>query len=461
MTQSAINPRAATFTPQSTPKASFTTPLSEDVHSDYDYLNPTCIYNASVFPGDWAEHESTYNGSTIPTNPYYKQFSYPTPASTPWARMEERSQFNFQPQGITYDPFCYTLPFSMPLIAPAAHYDLPICPSSYIDHPHLMPAKNWQVQPYANSYGLDCGGFEIQQDLHDAESRVHPSETHVASADVSPNSSEGTTPRLTYALVASKEAVTSPDRGVQNRFSRKDISPESAKRANRQGRVRSSSPPPNAPKAPLAIELAGWTQSKSWSSKERTEMMTFQRMKRNFRYIQAENSPFLPQTPSELSSLKAAMAKEWLQRISQKIQNTTKNCDNSDAKDDGLADTVVVEFCNGRYPKEGSASLFQGQTYFSEGAVFQPQQARWPTVSELKDPVGTANCPRSLPFPKGGFLDTEMDLGRSLSSSDFALGHILPVDSAFLADAYDEDDDTCLCSIPYRIKELILFIDEN
>ncbi|CEJ82236.1 hypothetical protein VHEMI02312 [[Torrubiella] hemipterigena] len=155
------------------------------------------------------------------------------------------------------------------------------------------------------------------------------------------------------------------------------------------------------------------------------------------------------------------MAKDWLQKISQKMQNTNKNCDESDAKDDCLADTVVVEFCNGRYAKEGSASLFLGQTYFSEGAVLQPQQARWPTVSELKDPVGTANCPRSLPFPKGGFLDTEMDFGRGLSSSDFALGHILPVDSACLADAYDEDDNTDLCSIPYRLKELILSIDET
>src|SRR4051794_34447273 len=67
---------------------------------------------------------------------------------------------------------------------------------------------------------------------------------------------------------------------------------------------KATSSPRILPTAPLLSHSATpgtWSQSKRWLSTEAKERQAFQKLTFNLRYLGADKSPFLPQTPRELT----------------------------------------------------------------------------------------------------------------------------------------------------------------
>ena len=98
-------------------------------------------------------------------------------------------------------------------------------------------------------------------------------------------------------------------------------------------------PPPNAPKGPKALrkshghgsesqemafkgtnESGSWSQSRKWVSGETKERMAFHKMKLSLRHIQADRSPFVPQSPTALVAFRLEETKRKVEKEKQILQ---------------------------------------------------------------------------------------------------------------------------------------------
>lgn len=451
MPRSTINPRAATFTPLSTPTAPYATPFSEDPPSTYSSPNPEQFNNSIMYQYGAIEDGWFGNDLTSSSGYCYEQCSCQAATPASWVPMGERPLFNFEPHLVQYDPLYYGMPFAIPFTVPTAHYELPILPWTHVDYHH----KVWSKRP-PTQWG--SSRLEELRDQYKLGLRK-PLETQShESTDASFSSSEVTTPLSTYASVVSRDTASTLEKTNQQYSKSKSNFERPENHTNKQSHTRSNSPPKDAPKAPLAMELAGWTQSKTWTSKEKADAIAFHKMRRNLRHIHAHNSPFVPQTPIQLALLKATMATRHLHQKLERSITTTNRLRNENLSSSKIE---VTDFCNGRYPKEGSASLFPGQTYFSHGPALQQQVAHWPTVSEYIEHSCriNANYKHCFPFPNNGFLGNDANLGSDCLASNFALGHILPVDYGSTANSEEEETDIDWSSC--ILQELISSIEES
>ncbi|KAI9901717.1 hypothetical protein N3K66_003534 [Trichothecium roseum] len=160
-----------------------------------------------------------------------------------------------------------------------------------------------------------------------------------------------------------------------------------------------------------------WSQSKSWVSDEEKERAAFQKMMLQMRHINADKSPFIPQTPAELTAFKVDQAERAKKKLEQELQarllanaqakqaQSKKNEENPELKRmyslffgmnmGNLSPVLFFDNCfNQHYETEASKS----------------QRAEWPCLAELKEDGDrrAAGYGRLLPLPKLNKLDAHV-----------------------------------------------------
>ncbi|KAM0340715.1 hypothetical protein ACHAPU_010387 [Fusarium lateritium] len=182
-------------------------------------------------------------------------------------------------------------------------------------------------------------------------------------------------------------------------------------------------PPQNAPTGPSSLrqfrqsfsatvkktlQLAGsdsgaWSQSKRWTSFATKERQAFQKMTSNLRYMSADQSPFVPQTPAELTAFKAALAESKTKKLDQEVQQrlAKSNAKTTD-DDDEIKVEPVMELLGGRKFDDYLSPLFAASNCFNDAQLNAPFGAEWPSLAELKEEGDkrSARQGRCLPLPR-------------------------------------------------------------
>ncbi|KAF5670999.1 40s ribosomal s8 [Fusarium heterosporum] len=182
-------------------------------------------------------------------------------------------------------------------------------------------------------------------------------------------------------------------------------------------------PPRNAPTGPSSLrqlhqsfsatvkktlQLAGsdsgaWSQSKRWTSFATKERQAFQKVMSNLRYMSADQSPFVPQTPAELTAFKAALAESKTKRLGQEVQQRLAKTNAKIADNDGETKVEpVMELLGGRKFEDYLSPFFAASNCFNDGQLHAPFGAEWPSLAELKEEGDkrSAQQGRCLPLPR-------------------------------------------------------------
>lgn len=156
-------------------------------------------------------------------------------------------------------------------------------------------------------------------------------------------------------------------------------------------------------------EPGKWSQSKRWMSQETKERVAFQKTMLNLHYMRADKSPFVPQTPAELTALKAEVAETARKRLDREIDKILAR--NQHRKGSGNDDqggiTSPTKLFNGRLFRDSLSPFFAIQNCFNEKAVTNDEeQADWPSLAELKEEGDkrVGNFGRYFPLPRLNLL---------------------------------------------------------
>jgi hypothetical protein len=184
-----------------------------------------------------------------------------------------------------------------------------------------------------------------------------------------------------------------------------------------------ANPPQNAPKGPSSLrqlkqsfsatvkqtlnlvgsESGAWSQSKRWTSFATKERQAFQKMMSSLRYMSADKSPFVPQSPAELTAFKAALAESKTKKLDQEVQQrlAKSNAKTSDGADENRVE-AVMKFLGGRKFRDHLSPLFAASNCFNEALVKPPFAAGWPSLAELKEEGDKRSIRqgRCLPLPR-------------------------------------------------------------
>ncbi|KAF5969032.1 hypothetical protein FBULB1_10448 [Fusarium bulbicola] len=149
-------------------------------------------------------------------------------------------------------------------------------------------------------------------------------------------------------------------------------------------------------------ESGSWSQSKRWTSFATKERQAFQKMMANLRYMSADQSPFVPQSPVELTAFKANLAESRTRKLDQEVKQRLARTNAS--VDEGAETQVqpVVEFLRGKKFDDGLSPVFAASSCFSTSQNQPPYGAGWPTLAELKEEGDkrSSRQGRCLPLPK-------------------------------------------------------------
>ncbi|KAF5686564.1 hypothetical protein FDENT_5729 [Fusarium denticulatum] len=162
-------------------------------------------------------------------------------------------------------------------------------------------------------------------------------------------------------------------------------------------------------------ESGSWSQSKRWTSFATKERQAFQKMMANLRYMSADQSPFVPQSPVELTAFKANLAELKTRKLDQEFKQRLAKTNASVAEGVGTQFKPVVKLLRGKKFADCLSPVFAASNCFSTSRNQPPYGARWPTLAELKE-AGDKRCSRQgrcLPLPR-------LDLVFRTSSSEIA-----------------------------------------
>ncbi|KPM35231.1 hypothetical protein AK830_g11330 [Neonectria ditissima] len=166
-------------------------------------------------------------------------------------------------------------------------------------------------------------------------------------------------------------------------------------------------PPVNAPKAPASrrrvpqasltfphpppsgspAENGAWSQSKRWMSKETKERVAFQKMLINLHYMGADKSPFVPQTPAELTAFKLKAAECEKRKL---IREVAKRMAKVDCKILAMQKDKKVEsptaLFGGKQLRDKLSPVFAAMNCFNkELPTADNSRVDWPSLAELKE----------------------------------------------------------------------------
>ncbi|KAF4499864.1 hypothetical protein FAGAP_3959 [Fusarium agapanthi] len=159
-------------------------------------------------------------------------------------------------------------------------------------------------------------------------------------------------------------------------------------------------------------ESGSWSQSKRWTSFATKERQAFQKMMANLRYMSADQSPFVPQSPVELTAFKANLAESKTRKLDQEVKQRLARTNASVDEDVDTQVKSVVEFLRGKKFDDCLSPVFAATNCFSSSRNQPPYGAGWPTLAELKEEGDkrSSRQGRCLPLPR---LDL---VSRTLSS---------------------------------------------
>lgn len=170
----------------------------------------------------------------------------------------------------------------------------------------------------------------------------------------------------------------------------------------------SNGPPANAPTAPASHrrsinsqapqvqpktpagnrpESGKWSQSKRWMSQETKERLAFQKMMLSLHYMGADESPFVPQTPAELTALKADAAEGEKRKLVNQVDRLMSK-GHSKRDDDGQGGNAVptVKLFGGRQLQDKLSPILALENYFNRTiSVGDKEHIEWPSLAELKE----------------------------------------------------------------------------
>ncbi|TWU74889.1 hypothetical protein ED733_003485 [Metarhizium rileyi] len=167
----------------------------------------------------------------------------------------------------------------------------------------------------------------------------------------------------------------------------------------------------NAIKGPTQSSVASrvsegsWSQSKRWMSQETKERMGFHKTMQNLHHIGADKSPFVPQTPLELTAFRAEMAEIRKRRLSREVKwrMSTLERRRALANDPNEQHMEVASLLEGKKLPDKLSAVFASQNCFRDYISHDDAQwVTWPSLAELKG-VGdkrSGRHERYLPLPK-------------------------------------------------------------
>ncbi|KAL6895873.1 hypothetical protein HDV57DRAFT_29351 [Trichoderma longibrachiatum] len=174
---------------------------------------------------------------------------------------------------------------------------------------------------------------------------------------------------------------------------------------NSSARLSKKVQPSNQPSHKATVEPASWSQSKRWISSETKERKAFQRMMLNLQFMKADQSPFVPKTPAELTKFKISLAEAKRQKLAQEVSILEeKNRQNELAKAAGTISVSQphVPLFHGRDMEDELSPVFAVRNCFNkQDTVEVNKRLEWPSLAELKeDGDRRAKCGRFLPLPR-------------------------------------------------------------
>ncbi|KAM0455882.1 hypothetical protein ACHAO4_003964 [Trichoderma viride] len=212
-----------------------------------------------------------------------------------------------------------------------------------------------------------------------------------------------------YPTMQSSSVITSPS----SRFSRRSHVPY------RPAKFQTATP----------TEVASWSQSKRWVSSETKERRAFQKMVLNLQFMKADQSPFIPKSPAELTKFKISLAEAKRQKLTKEVKLLEeKNRNRELAKASGsmpVSQPQVLLF-NGRQMEDKLSPVFAAQNCFNkDDTAKECQRVEWPSLAELKEEGDKrARFGRYLPLPRMNVVAPKI-LEREQESAYKADGSIL------------------------------------
>ncbi|KAL7936018.1 hypothetical protein V8C35DRAFT_278248 [Trichoderma chlorosporum] len=152
-------------------------------------------------------------------------------------------------------------------------------------------------------------------------------------------------------------------------------------------------------------EAASWSQSKRWLSSETKERRAFQKMMLNLQFMKADQSPFIPKTPAELTKFKISLAEARQQKLAHEVSILEERTRQKElAKASGLAtfSKPQVTLFNGRDMGDRLSPVFAAQNCFNKQDIAEVNsRVEWPSLAELKEEGDRrTRCGRYLPLPR-------------------------------------------------------------
>lgn len=162
-------------------------------------------------------------------------------------------------------------------------------------------------------------------------------------------------------------------------------------------------------------ESGSWSQSKRWTSFATKERQAFQKMMANLRYMSADQSPFVPQSPVELTAFKANLAESKTRKLDQEVKQRLAKTNASVAEGVGTQFKPVVKLLRGKNFADCLSPVFAASNCFSTSRNQPPCGAGWPTLAEFKEEGDkrSSRQGRCLPLPR-------LDLVFRTSSSEIS-----------------------------------------
>ncbi|CEI64297.1 hypothetical protein FVEN_g11080 [Fusarium venenatum] len=233
----------------------------------------------------------------------------------------------------------------------------------------------------------------------------------------------------TTGFIPTRQVKSAQDSPSVSRAAKINIKRESQAHAQEKSRgtdQKPSNPPQNAPTGPASTrtlaqsfsatvkkalnlnvsESGTWSQSKSWTSFATRERQAFQKMMANLRYMSADQSPFVPQSPAELTAFKAALAESETKKLGQKVQQRLKETNSKDVEGTKDKKKPTMKLLGGKKFEDHLSPVFAAVNCFNKARMMPPHGAEWPSLTELKE-EGDKRANREgrcLPLPRMGLV---------------------------------------------------------
>ncbi|QYS98875.1 hypothetical protein H0G86_006031 [Trichoderma simmonsii] len=152
-------------------------------------------------------------------------------------------------------------------------------------------------------------------------------------------------------------------------------------------------------------EVASWSQSKRWLSSETKERRAFQKMMLNLQFMKADQSPFIPKTPAELTKFKISLAEARQQKLAHEVsilEAKTRQKELAKASGLALVSKPQVTLFNGRDMGDRLSPVFAAQNCFNKQDIAEVNgRVEWPSLAELKEEGDKrTRYGRYLPLPR-------------------------------------------------------------